>query len=189
MCRPLRAVMVGHRYAIIVPEVRGIRRAPRGSVALSLVLFLLFPFLTRERTLTRVREDPLCRVSSHPDGVLLASTALPYARSSRLTAQLHSNRSKSVAVRCRHMHSHCHTRKQVEKRPRSSPLELLRVVVTGALAKHGCERKCARSFRTPVTPIVLVEEETMRSGVLLGEEGARELCPAHRSVTSRGEKK
>lgn len=29
MCRPLRAVMVGHRYAIIVPEVRGIRRAPR----------------------------------------------------------------------------------------------------------------------------------------------------------------
>jgi len=29
MCRPLRAVMVGHRYAIIVPEVRGIRCAPR----------------------------------------------------------------------------------------------------------------------------------------------------------------
>lgn len=28
MCRPLRAVMVGHRYAIIVPRVRGIRWIP-----------------------------------------------------------------------------------------------------------------------------------------------------------------
>lgn len=121
MCRPLRAVMVGHRYAIIVPKVRGIRRAPRSRSHSAnpshfrSVFLLLFLFLTSApgayALLMRRREDPPCRVSSHPDGVLLASTALPYARSSRLAAQLHSNRSESVAVRCRHMHSHCHTRK------------------------------------------------------------------------------
>lgn len=121
MCRPLRAVMVGHRYAIIVPEVHGIRCAPRSrrshfaEIRHTCALFFfsfsfsLFSPARRRRTFTRRRENPLCRVSSHPGGVLLASTALPYARS-RLAAQLHSNRSKSVAVRCRHMHSHCVTR-------------------------------------------------------------------------------
>lgn len=46
MCRPLRAVMVGHRYAIIVPKVRGIRRAPRSrpqSLRESVTLSLRFP--------------------------------------------------------------------------------------------------------------------------------------------------
>lgn len=69
MCRPLRAVMVGHRYAIIVPEVRGIRRAPRSHfadpVTLSLLLFFLLLFLTsapEANAHAEVREPSLSRV-------------------------------------------------------------------------------------------------------------------------------
>jgi len=112
MCRPLRAVMVGHRYAIIVPEVRGIRRAPRSrSTSQIRHTFCFFLFLTsapeanahaesREPSLSRVQ--PPRRGATRDDGTPVRPV---------VAAQLHSNRSKSVAVRCRHMHSHCHTRK------------------------------------------------------------------------------
>lgn len=125
MCRPLRAVMVGRRYAIIVPEDRSIRFGsriadPSRRTLASPFFFFSFPLLfplclssthrgRRERgdatSRTVVRE----RTSVLPfdGGVLHAPTTLPRALSSRLAAavavavaaavaRLHSIRSGSL---------------------------------------------------------------------------------------------
>lgn len=130
MCRPLRAVMVGRRYAIIVPENRDIRfaRAASGresvtsrirhtfaSLSLSpfLLLFLFTPTKRSKLALTRKTDTASPSVTSRRSplgGALLVLTILPRALSSRLGARQHSIRSGSQVVRCRHMHLHYVTR-------------------------------------------------------------------------------
>lgn len=105
MCRPLRAVMVGRRYAIIVPRVRGIRWIPS-----------LFP------TLPSLSSDPPC--VSH-FGSLLSSRATPGEGATRAGDDTPAR--PVVAIRCpaardpvgplpAYAHSeHCqHAREQVE---------------------------------------------------------------------------
>lgn len=68
--------MVGHRYAIIVPEVRGIRRATRyrrsHSANPSHFRSFLFSFFSPAHSQAYAhagrRENPFCRVSSHLGG-------------------------------------------------------------------------------------------------------------------------
>lgn len=126
MCRPLRAVMVGRRYAIIVPEDRSIRFGsriadPSRSTLASPFFFsfpLLFPCVSPARSTGEEREKMRQVVSSGRASSPLTEGCYTHRRRSRVPFRRDWRRflllllldcTRSGRDRCRHMHSHCMT--------------------------------------------------------------------------------
>lgn len=196
MCRPLRAVMVGHRYAIIVPKVRGIRRAPRSrpqslsadpshfpSVFLLRFLFLTsapgaYALLTRRRGPSLSRVQPPRRGATRVNGTPVRPVVATGRPAALEPVGIGGGPLPAYALAL----SHAETKwtrggdRVVARRDyrASSSREHSR----GGLRKEAPRTVRSDSARTPIT-LAVVEERRDRVSFPRKE---RELRPAHRLV-------